>query len=254
MVLFFSGTGNSKYAASFIADALGDELVSLNDVIKNGLERKFSSQKPFVIAAPIYSWRLPEIVEELVRGAEFIGSKRLYFVATMGSNSGIADKYCEKLTLKKGMEFMGFCGVPMPDNYVVMDVMMDKAAAARKIEAAKPEFERIAKAIANGERLQKTDATGSAWLCSCVVSRLFNMFARGCGSFNVSEKCVSCGRCVRNCPVNNITMTEKGLVFGNKCVACYSCIHRCPNQAINIGNKTQTHGRYVCPEYQKEIK
>ena len=32
MILYFSGTGNSKYVAKRIADALGDEIVNLNDV------------------------------------------------------------------------------------------------------------------------------------------------------------------------------------------------------------------------------
>ena len=36
MILYFSGTGNSKYVAKRIADALGDALVNLNDRIKSG--------------------------------------------------------------------------------------------------------------------------------------------------------------------------------------------------------------------------
>ena len=36
MILYFSGTGNSQYAARRIADALGEPLLSLNDRIKSG--------------------------------------------------------------------------------------------------------------------------------------------------------------------------------------------------------------------------
>ena len=36
MILCFSGTGNSLYAARIIAAATGDELVSLNEVMKHG--------------------------------------------------------------------------------------------------------------------------------------------------------------------------------------------------------------------------
>lgn len=36
MVLFFTGTGNSRYIAERIAEALGDELLSMNDRIKAG--------------------------------------------------------------------------------------------------------------------------------------------------------------------------------------------------------------------------
>ena len=34
MIFYFSGTGNSKYVAQRIADALGDTLLSMNDRIK----------------------------------------------------------------------------------------------------------------------------------------------------------------------------------------------------------------------------
>ena len=34
MILYFSGTGNSEYVAKHIADALGDEILNLNDRIK----------------------------------------------------------------------------------------------------------------------------------------------------------------------------------------------------------------------------
>ena len=35
MILCFSGTGNSRYVAEFIADRLGDTVVDLNEKIKN---------------------------------------------------------------------------------------------------------------------------------------------------------------------------------------------------------------------------
>ena len=37
MILCFSGTGNSRYVAEFIADKLGDTVVDLNEKIKKYL-------------------------------------------------------------------------------------------------------------------------------------------------------------------------------------------------------------------------
>ena len=34
MVLYFTGTGNSRYIAERIAEALGDKLLSMNDCVK----------------------------------------------------------------------------------------------------------------------------------------------------------------------------------------------------------------------------
>ena len=53
MVLYFTGTGNSRYIASRIAEALNDELFSINDRLKAGdtspvatVKRSFSSRRP----------------------------------------------------------------------------------------------------------------------------------------------------------------------------------------------------------------
>ena len=43
MILFFSGTGNSRYIARRLAAALGDELVSVNDRITSGALRYLSN-------------------------------------------------------------------------------------------------------------------------------------------------------------------------------------------------------------------
>ena len=37
----------------------------------------------------------------------------------MGAHAGLAGEYCEKIIRGRGMEFMGFTGIRMPDNYMV---------------------------------------------------------------------------------------------------------------------------------------
>ena len=62
MILYFSGTGNSRYAAQRIAVALGDELLSINDRIKAGDTSPVTSDERLVIVTPTYAWRIPRIV------------------------------------------------------------------------------------------------------------------------------------------------------------------------------------------------
>ena len=61
MILYFSGTGNSRHAAQRMADALGDTLLSLNDRIRSGDtspvetgERLPSSPPPTPGASPVW--------------------------------------------------------------------------------------------------------------------------------------------------------------------------------------------------------
>ncbi|MBE6856829.1 MAG: 4Fe-4S dicluster domain-containing protein [Ruminococcus sp.] len=251
MILYFTGTGNSKFVADYIAECLGDETVSLNDVIRNSKPLKFHSERPFVVVAPIYAWRFPQIIEKLLMEADFSGNKSVYFVGTMGSQSGNSDKYLMKIMQEHNMKFMGFCGIAMPNNYVYGGRLPDKNEAYAQIKSAIPEIKSVSDKIASGKSIVKTDKTPFSGFLSGTVNNMFNKHMISSKNFNVSEKCISCGKCVKECPVNNIEMKEGAPVFKEKCLNCYSCINRCPKEAINIGNRTQKNGRYVCPEYSE---
>ena len=61
MVLYFTGTGNSRYVAERIAGALGDELLSMNDRIKAGDTSPVTSDERLVIVTPTYAWRMKNL-------------------------------------------------------------------------------------------------------------------------------------------------------------------------------------------------
>lgn len=256
MILYFTGTGNSKFVSDYLAESLNDESISLNDVIKNKKKLKFNSERPYVVVAAIYAWRFPLIIEKLIRKAEFIGNKSIYFVGTMESQTGNCAKYLQKLSEEKKMKFMGFSGVAMPNNYVIGGKLPDKKEAYAKIKSAIPQIRSISDKIALGEKLHKTDKTPFSAILSGMINSMFNKYMVSSKNFNVSDKCILCGKCVDFCPVNNVIIKDGKPSFGEKCLNCYSCINRCPEEAINIGTKTQKNGRYVCPEYNvwKESK
>ena len=56
MILYFSATGNSKYVAEKIADATGDNAVSIDEYE--------GSEKISGIVCPTYSWGVPSVVRE----------------------------------------------------------------------------------------------------------------------------------------------------------------------------------------------
>lgn len=62
MVLYFTGTGNSKYIAERIAMALNDDILSMNDRIKAGNTDNVMTGKSMVIVVPTYAWRIPRVV------------------------------------------------------------------------------------------------------------------------------------------------------------------------------------------------
>lgn len=83
MILYFSGTGNTKFVAEALADKLNDKLLNTADFIRSDKRLQVHSDKPFVILAPIYAWRFPRPVEELIQKCRIYGKqKRILYCYT----------------------------------------------------------------------------------------------------------------------------------------------------------------------------
>ena len=247
MILFFSATGNSRFAAGLLADILKDTLVSLNEVFKNGQKWEFYSEAPFVLVAPVYAWRLPAVIEELLKKAVFEGSREMYIVATVGEHGGLAGKYAGKIVKDRGMIWKGYREIRMPDNYLPGFPMMSEKEAAAAIRKAVPLLRETGKAISGGEILPENRHRKNDRLLSGFVNWSFRRFMANSKSFTVSEACVGCGKCEEVCPMNNITLQEGKVSFGRQCMFCLGCVHRCPVHAIDYKGKGAKNGYYTCP-------
>lgn len=248
MIICFSGTGNSRFVADALAHRLGDEVVSLNDILRNDLPREFESEKPYVFVFPVYAWNIPPFVREFMNSATLNGCRKVYAVVTMGADSGKTDENTAEIMNARNMEFMGLRGIVMTDNYINFSPMPDAETVKATNARALLEVDEIAEQIRNGGRIVKTDRTRLAGLKSGFINRMFTKHMSDPG-FTVSEACTGCGACERFCPSRNITLTSGKPVFDDHCFCCYGCLHRCPVEAINIKGKSEKRGRFVCPEY-----
>ena len=90
MVLYFTGTGNSRYIASRIAEALNDELFSINDRLKAGDTSPVATGEALILVTPTYAWRIPRIVQDWLLKTSFPAAKRVWFIMDCGSEIGNA--------------------------------------------------------------------------------------------------------------------------------------------------------------------
>ena len=244
MILYFSGTGNSFFAARRIAETLGETPVSLNARIKEGDVSPLSSETPFVVVAPTYAWKLPRIVEEHLRKTTLTGNGRIYFVLTCGSGIAGAGYYAESLSEALHKEYMGCAAVVMPENYIAMFLAPDPDRAKKITENAIPVLDRLAKAVADGV---KFDTKNGSKLMSGFVNNLFYDHFIADKKFFATDKCVSCGKCVAGCPLSNITLENGRPVWHGHCSHCIACICLCPAEAVEYGRGTAKKRRYSCP-------
>lgn len=248
MILYFSGTGNSKFAAGRIGAALGEEPVSLFEKIRAHDCAPMESESAWVICAPTYAWQLPHIVRDWLAETELRGSRDVYFVLTCGDGAGRADKYAKRLCDEKGMTFKGLAAVVMPENYIAMFSVPGEERARKIVADSLPVLDETARAIKNGEQLPAWRWNPVGGFLSAAVNKSFYSGAIKDDKFTVSSACISCGACEAGCPLGNIRLTDGRPVWLGKCTHCMACITGCPESAIEYGKKSVGQPRYRCPE------
>ena len=245
MVLSFSGTGNSQFAAVQIAEMIGEEEVfSINQAVKSGTKAVIRSESPLVFVAPTYCWRLPGVVDQWIRETSFEGSRDAYFILTCGQSCGNAAVYAEKLCARKNLRFCGLAPVKMPENYLALFPTPGEEECKAVVERAKPVLAGLAKKIKAGQSFAKHSAAIGEKIKSGPFNPLFYALLVHDRGFSVSDTCISCGKCAVRCPLNNIDMRAGKPVWKGNCTHCMACIGGCPAKAIEYKSKSKGQHRH----------
>ena len=251
MIVYVSGTGNSRYCAEFLADRLQDELLDAGHDIRHSIAADLISGKPWVFVAPTYGWRLPRVFEQFLISGSFAGSTDAYFVMTCGGDIGNAAAHIRPICQQLGLNYRGVLQVVMPENYIAMFDAPQQAEAETIIAAATPCLEAAAVRIGEGGDLPQWKPGFADRLKSGMVNKAFYRFFVKADAFTVSEACVGCGKCEASCICGNIRMEQGRPVWSDRCTHCMACICGCPTEAIEYGKKSIGKPRYQCPEYSK---
>lgn len=252
MILYFSGSGNSKFVALYLERLLKDNVVSLKDIIKEKRSLNFVSDKPYVIVCPIYAWRYSSLIEDILKKSKLDGNKKIYFLATMGLNCGNADKYLRKIANSKSMEYMGFGKIVMPSNYVVSEKVESKEQIYQTISKAIPIIKNFANSILNNEKINYIKRDKLGFIYSSFFNYGFDHFYKGSKNLIVDDDCIKCKKCISVCPLNNISFIDDKIVISKNCMFCLSCVNNCPKNAITY--KGRKNGTYICPELDSFLK
>lgn len=244
MILYFSGTGNSKYVAEQLAKNTGDELVSINDKLKNEEATKIVDEK-LVFVVPTYAWRIPKIVRNWILNTDFKNAKKAWFVMTCGSEIGNAEKYNMKLCNKKGFNYMGSAQIVMPENYIAMFNSPSQEEIKEIVIKADMEIQKVSNLISENKAFSVSKSNLQDKFMSSAVNMLFYPIYVKASNFCVNDKCVSCGKCAKVCPLNNIEIEKGKPIWDKNCTHCMACISYCPTCAIEYGKKTVGKARYT---------
>ena len=252
MILYFSGTGNSRHVALSLGNLLHQPVLSLTDTPVHEIKE---SDKTLIMVFPVYSWGIPPLVAEYIRGfndslVEDIRKKdtAIIMVCTCGDETAMAPEMFRDEWRKRGVDVKAVWSVTMPNNYVLLpgfDVDSGEIERQKLIDSAS-RIRHIADYISAGT--WESDIVRGKWprLKSRLVYPLFRRWGISPEKWHVSDICVGCGLCVKACPVHNVRLESGHPVWGRGCVSCTACYHTCPVNAVSYWRMTKGKGQYIC--------
>lgn len=263
MIFYFSGTGNSRYVAEYVANRLNDSIFDIAALKSEGIYHSFKAgcrnKKTIGFVFPIYSWGVPPIVCEFIRAISdedvrdiIAKNLRVWMIATCGDETGNAHIMFRKLLQHRGLKLDGAWSVILPNTYVLLpgfDVD-DENLRKRKISEAPSRLDYISDKIEDGKWEYDLTIGSMPRLKTALVYPLFKRWGIFPKKWRSGADCISCGACASACPVgNNITMVNGRPEWGNNCLSCLGCYHACPTHSVNYGRITEKKRQYMPSEH-----
>lgn len=284
MIFYFSGTGNTKWAASKLAAATREDLISIAPYMRAD-DSSHNLAEPFILKEnerlgfvfPVHGWRVPKLVREFISKMKIlrepsdatVGNKVkaddclknrpfAYCVCTAGDSIGLTiENLNEVISQNPSLQALGITEVSssysliMPESYIGLPFMdVDpKEREIRKKENAAQELAVVCEEIFDRkEGISRLVKGPIPWFFTKVVGGFFENVLITDKRFHVEkDRCVKCGICANVCPVGDIKggHGEYPVWLHHKdCLTCFTCYHHCPHHAIEFGNQTQKKGQY----------
>lgn len=247
MIFYYSGCGNSRFIAQSLADSLGEKMVFIPDLQRQGFSEYEAGEGESVgFVFPVYAWGAPKLVEDFVLSVHWkVNSAYVWFACTAGDEMGYTHRDFKKTLAQAGLALKGTFFFQMPETYLCMPGFhLDTPEnAEKKISAARAKLPWAAEQIASRAEVVDQLVGPMPGLKSTVIRPGFNRYMSDKG-YRVTDACTGCGICEKKCPLKNISLENGHPVWHGNCTQCMACYHYCPQNAIHYGSCTKGKGQY----------
>lgn len=247
LIFYFSGTGHTEYLCKKIKDEFEKNgiAVTLKDVTgKSDCDVDIEDFDLIGFAYPVHAFNPPENFFKFVKDLRI--KDKPYFITKNSREALCFNDASSRLLIKnlkrKGCHLVGEKHFLTPYNiHYKNDVRLVK----QMLSVLPEKIEEFVLDISNGR--VKT----IKWnLFTVTVSWAFRIEwwgARVIGKrLRIKDNCVSCYRCVNNCPSKNVSIKDGKIQFGKDCMLCMRCVMNCPVNAIymTLLKGWEVNGRY----------
>lgn len=238
--IYFSGTGNSKFAAELFCKKY-DKSAAVYYIEEKGSLTAVKKAELIVFAYPVQYSTVPKMLRDYITEHKKLWrNKKVFIIATMGLFSGDGSGILGRLLQSCGAEVVGGLHLKMPDS------IADEKALKRPLEKNKELVKQAGQKIkVSVKRLKAGKPTQEGIGPFYRLAGFFGQrayFGHKTREYSSklrvdADKCIGCGICEKLCPMNNISINDHKAVSGDRCTMCYRCINKCPKQALTLLGK-----------------
>jgi len=246
IMLYFSGTGNSKYIAELFCDNTNATCYSIEE--SNDFDKLIHLEDVIGFCYPVYMSRVPRIMREFVlKHMSSLKDKKVIILCTQLLLSGDGARSFAALFPKHYVDVIYAEHLFMPNNVNNVFILPgpSEKSIKRSIDKSKREISVICDNIKN-EILIKRGFN----YCSRALGLLQGVFlsqleARANYSVKIDKSCTKCSVCVKACPTKNLELSDDlRITHNHNCTMCYRCINNCPKRAITVAFHGKVRWQY----------
>lgn len=240
-IYYFSGTGNTKVISrellkSFSNFGLDTSMIAVDEFIKakNAIDStSFRNIDVIGIGFPIHASSCPNMMVNFVKGLPFARGQKAFVFSTAGAYSSA--NYAGNILIRKLLRLKGYKVVydrlfVLGSNFFAgYDERLIKELYQSNLKKIGQMVEDIYEGVSRKTTLN---------LVSFGIETLLHKVEEGVGAkffgkkLETMETCTLCGKCVRLCPKENISIIDGKIAFSNQCMMCMRCMYICPEDAI----------------------
>ncbi|QVK18550.1 EFR1 family ferrodoxin [Mycoplasmatota bacterium] len=188
-----------------------------------------------VLLYPVFSGNSPRIVNEWIQLQNKVDNTSAVIISVSGggeiSPNTASRVKCKKQLKRKGYNIFYENMLIMPSNCIVRT---KEDLAIRLLKVLPEKVNNIINQI-----MKVNKHIMKPLLIDRFLSLIFILESIGAKRFGrkikITDSCISCSLCEKNCPTENIKMIDGKPSFGNKCIMCLKCIYSCPKNALKSG-------------------
>ncbi len=235
VIIYFSGTGNSKYIAQLFANKMNIKSYSIEENVN--FADVFKSNSTIGFCFPTYGSIVPRIMREFVeKHMSLLNGKKIFIFCTQLMFSGDGARAFTDLLHDVKVKVIYAEHFNMPNNICNTNIFKITNGEENKkyLINAERKMNVVCKNIRYGKVVKRGFNTFSKWLGLIQGSSFPKIEQKNLGSVKVNKDCISCGVCVKLCPMKNLELNGDTVVHKENCTLCYRCVNACPKKAINV--------------------